>query len=110
MRYFTGNDMTALARIGGTLLPSEDVFAAVMGAGEAERVDIPEGARYVVFGASGNFIAAFGGPSVEAGGPDASGPISGEMNPAARRIPQEATHISVASAEGAIVTLSFYGA
>ncbi len=92
--------------------PSDQVDAQVLSANTAARHTVPDGARYVLFAALGDFWAKFGDGTVTAVIPagtvaDGSAP---EPNPAARQIPEGATHISLIATAATTVTLAFYGA
>lgn len=90
--------------------PSDHVNTFVLSAGGSGRQEIPEGARFVSFGATGNFFVAFGGADVSASIPSAevADGSASELNPAARMTPDGATHVSITVPAAATVVLSFY--
>jgi hypothetical protein len=91
--------------------PSDHVDAAVLAADTATRMAVPTGAAYVMFSATGGFYAKWGDSSVTAAAPDddVTDGSGSELNPAGRRIPEGATHVSLIASADAVVTLSWYG-
>jgi hypothetical protein len=91
--------------------PPAYVDVRVLAANAAERHAVPQGAKKVIFSGNADFFAKFGDGTVTAALPaadvlDGSG---SELNPEAREIPSDCTHISLVSASATIVSLSFYG-
>lgn len=117
MRSFLSQNVWADAtRTAAAPYPSEHVDALVLAANTAESTEIPTGAAYVVFGGpiDANFYVSFvdendtGSVPASVPGSDVADGTAGAMNPIAFRIPEWATHISIAADDAAVVTLSYY--
>jgi hypothetical protein len=107
---------TTLPRSVGEIacLPQSDYIEglALAAANTAERIAIPAGAVFVLFSATANYAAKIGGSSVTAAMPtDTTDGTTSMLNPTFRRIPTNATHISVVSATaGCLVSMEFFAA
>jgi len=88
--------------------PADYVDARVLAANVAESHSIPNGAKYVVFSADGNFYARFGAAAAVPAADVTDGSAS-ELNPEAREIPGGTTTIGLIATAATVVTLSFYG-
>lgn len=84
----------------------------ILEAGIVERHALPAGARFVWFSANTEITVKFGDSSVvtTCATTDVTDGTAGELNPGFRRIPDGATHVSLAPAGRATtrVTLSFW--
>ncbi len=92
--------------------PADAPIALVLAANVAEVQAIPAGARFVIFSATDHFFARFGTSSaITAAVPvaDVTDGTAPELNPAARQIPDGATHIALIASAATTVVLSFYG-
>lgn len=89
---------------------SDYIEGRALAANTAERVAIPSGARYVVFASNDNFCAKLGDGTVTAAWPtDTSDGSASELNPSSFAIAVSGqTHVSVITANNAVMTLSFY--
>ncbi len=98
----------------GSLAPvqADTIDARVLAAGAAEVHAVPTGAQHVLFSATGDFFAKFGASGVAAAVPaaDVTNGSAPELNPAARRVPDGATHVALVAPAACTVTLSWYGA
>lgn len=103
---------TSLPRAADTFaaLPQSDWIDAVNDVTTAQRIAIPEGAKFVLFGASAAFYAKFGTAAVTAtvvsgAVADGSGSI---YSPTFRKIADGQTHISVVAAASVDITLEYF--
>lgn len=94
-------------------IPCSDTnYWAVLDAGTALLVEIPAGAKYIIFEIPDkNYGVKWGDSSVEAQLPSSAGltDLIDDYNPAMRSVPASATHLSIISAEAQSGMLSFYG-
>ena len=92
--------------------PASDTVAQFsLAAGVQQRVEVPAGARYVVYSGSGDFWALEGASDVAAAiGSAGTVGANAELNPTCRRIGPGITHISIIAAATREVSLSFYQA
>lgn len=97
----------AMGRVSSAVHPSDSVMAVLLTGGGAKRVDVPAGARLVLFSATGPFWAKFGGTAVvpTADILDGSAP---ELNPVGRSVAEVAS-IGLAASQACTVNLVFYG-
>lgn len=89
---------------------SDFVDARVLAANTAERHTLPAGAAFVSFSADGDFYVRFGNNAVNAAVPaaDVTDGSASTLNPGVRRIPADATHVSIIAAATRVVTLEFW--
>lgn len=89
------------------LVPSDTVYAVILGANTPKIVPVPVGARHVLFSGTGNFWAKLGGSAALPTGDilDGSAP---ELNPAARELMGSGS-IGLVSPGPCTVSLAFYG-
>lgn len=90
---------------------SDHVNALVLVASAQQRQAIPDGASFVVFSSGSTYYVLFGDADVAAQIPGAavSDGSAAERTPEAREVPEGATHVSVISSDGGVVTLAWYG-
>lgn len=89
--------------------PSDTVNALQLAANTSERVPIPAGATTVSIAATADVYVKFGNSSVQAAVPgDVTNGSASSLNPAARSIPSDATHIAAISEQAAKVTFEFW--
>lgn len=85
---------------------SSSVYANVLAANVAEVVTVPAGAKYVLFSATADFYAKFGGAAAVPAADVTDGSAS-ILNPELRAI-DGASSIGLISAEACIVTMEFF--
>ena len=90
--------------------PSDATVGVVLSPGVSRTVALPAGARFVAMSFTGDAWVRFGTASVTAAVPaglvaDGSAP---ELNPAARRIPDDATHVALVTEVAAKGSLAFW--
>lgn len=97
----------AMGRVSSAVHRSDNVMAVLLAGGGAKRVDVPAGARLVLFNATGPFWAKFGGAAAvpTADILDGSAP---ELNPIGRSVTGIAS-IGLAASQACTVNLVFYG-
>jgi hypothetical protein len=90
--------------------PSDVVNAVELAAGVPVTQPIPEDANFIIFSSTTDIFVRFGEDDVSAAVPgtiaDGSAP---ELNPGARAIPSDATHVALIAPAAGVATLSFYG-
>lgn len=90
--------------------PSDAPVGVVLNPGVSRTLALPAGARFVALSFTGDVWVRFGTAAVAAAVPaglvvDGSAP---ELNPAARRIPDDATHVALVAEAAAKGSLAFW--
>lgn len=90
--------------------PADHIDAIVLAAGEAQAHPAPTGSRWALFSFTQDVFVRFGAAAVAVAVPTASTTdgAAGELNPAARRIPDGVTHIGLISPDDCSGSIAFY--
>jgi hypothetical protein len=92
----------------GTVIePSMHVNNYVLVAGDAQTVNIPTGAKWVLFSCTGNFYTNFHGATAAEPSTNATNGAGVELNPTVRYLGSH-TSFSVVAPANAILTLAYY--